>query len=154
MNTFLSYSVDDLALVERISEQLKPYTNLYYWDKSKEPGEDAWKQIFRWIDNSDLVVTIITDNAVARAMSVAQEIGYSKRANKLIIPLVGPNINPAELGCLQGVVHERIAADKIDGAISAIHRRINTIEEKERIQNIVIIGIIVLALIWFLTRKR
>ena len=78
MRLFISYSTGDLEIVDQIADALRPHAEVFYWDKDKEPGKDTWQTIFRWIDSADLVIAVITDKTVARAMSVGQEIGHAK----------------------------------------------------------------------------
>jgi hypothetical protein len=82
MKIFISYSTDDIRLVHKIATSLCSYSEVYYWAKDYIPGEEVWPTIFSWIDNSDLVIAVITDKTVSRAMSVGQEIGRAKTKNK------------------------------------------------------------------------
>lgn len=56
MNVFISYSVEDTALVRSVADHVKQKANVAYWDKSKEPGKEVWPTIFGWIDRADLVL--------------------------------------------------------------------------------------------------
>ena len=103
MNVFISYSVTDTALVGTVATRIKDLAQVKYWDKSKEPGKEAWPTIFSWIDSADLVLVLITGNTLARAFSVGQEIGHAKKGRKQIIPVVAKGIPSAELGCLSGI---------------------------------------------------
>jgi hypothetical protein len=112
MTIFISYSVKDNLLVERIATLLRVQGHaVYWWQGSNEPGDDMWPQIFGWIDQSDLVLAVITDAVVKRAMAIGNEIGYAK-GRKKIVPLVASGVPVSELGCLQGIVH--IPLDLLD----------------------------------------
>jgi TIR domain len=108
MKVFISYSTDDVQMVNQIAYQLRPHTEVFYWNTSKVPGQEAWPSIFQWIDQCDLVLAVITDSTVSRAMSVGQEIGRAKAMKKIIVPLVAPEVPNSELGCLSGVTYERL----------------------------------------------
>ena len=105
MTIFVSYSVKDNLLVERIATLLRVQGHtVYWWQGSNEPGSEAWPQIFSWIVKADLVLAVITDAAVKRAMAIGNEIGHAK-GKKKIVPLVAAGVPESELGCLKGIVH-------------------------------------------------
>jgi TIR domain len=108
MNVFISYSTHDTDTVAKLAAELRQYANVYYWDQSKVPGQDAWQTIFQWIDSADLVFVVITGNTVHRAMSVGQEIGRANSKNKTIIPLVSREVPSTELGFLSGITYQPI----------------------------------------------
>ena len=76
MKVFISYSVEDTAIVRKIADEIRPHAEPYFWDQNKSPGEEVWKTIQNWIDGADCVIAVITDKVVARGESVNQEIGY------------------------------------------------------------------------------
>lgn len=147
MKIFISYSTDDAELVRNISNYVRPHAEVYYWAESKMPGQDAWQSIFNWIDQSDLVLAVITDKTVSRAMSVGQEIGRAKAKDKTIVPLVGPNVDNSQLGCLQGVTYQRIDPDNPKPALQSIERvALAKKQQLEAKQTLFIIGGIFLLL--------
>lgn len=107
MKIFISYNSSDIPLVESTHEYLKSVGQVKFWDKDKTSGEVAWDSIFKWIDEADMVVVIISHNTLTRAMSVGQEIGRAKAKNKTILPLVAHGVDSADLGCLGGVTYQR-----------------------------------------------
>lgn len=130
MKVFISYSVHDSEFVKEFAEALKPHVeSLKFWEESKEPGEDAWKSIFSWIDGADLVLAVITDKTISRAMAVGNEIGHARAKNKKVIPLVAPDIDDSQLGCLKGVTYQRIDKDDPKPAIEAIAKEINRMKQ-------------------------
>jgi len=108
MNVFLSHSTEDLALVQWIAQEVRHHASVYYWDESKVLGERAWDSIFGWIDISDFVIVVITDNTVRRAMAVGQEVGRAVTMKKTVIPLVAEGVPDSALGCLSGVTYSRL----------------------------------------------
>lgn len=108
MQVFISYSAADTKTVDEIAGSISSFTQVKYWKKSKAPGKDAWETIHSWIDSSNVVLAIITDSTVSRAMAVGQEIGRAISKGKKVIPLVGPGIKSEDLGCLSGISYERI----------------------------------------------
>lgn len=154
MKLFISYSVHDSELVRKVAESIRRHVEkIYYWDESKELGEDAWKSIFSWIDGADLVLAVITDNTISRAMAVGNEIGHAKAKNKKIIPLVAPDISSEQLGCLQGVTYQKIDKDNPLPAIEAICSEINRMKqvkqkEASELGSLLVIAGLVALVIW------
>jgi len=122
VNVFISYSTGDRDLVRKMADELKPSAQPVYWDQDNEPGKDAWDTIRGWIESADLVVAVITDKAVSRAMSVGNEVGIAKEMGKPILPLVGAGVESADLGCLQGVTFRRIDNANPGDAVMAVQK--------------------------------
>jgi hypothetical protein len=133
MRIFISYSTEDVTLVQWIANQIRCHAQVDFWDESKVLGERAWETIYGWIDQSDLVIAIITDNTVRRAMSVGNEIGYAKKANKTIIPLITNNVPDSSLGCLSGVTYARITYDNFGAVLHTVENIV--VEKKREIEN-------------------
>lgn len=150
MRIFISYSTGDLNLVREIATALKSEAGVFYWDKDKVPGEDAWQTIFQWIDLSDIVIAVITDKTVSRAMSVGQEIGRAKTKNKTIIPLVGQNVSVDDLGCLRGVTYQRISERSLVSSLQRIQQFIVTRkrQQSDQAKALLIVSGLLLALLF------
>lgn len=152
MNIFISYSTDDTTLIKKIASEIGRFENVYYWEQNKKPGKRVWQQIFKWIDESDIVLVVVTDNTVSNAMSVGQEIGRAITKNKLIIPLVSPSIDQNRLGCLQGIVYQPLDESKIDNVINNILKEILTIrkenEQPSWLESTIVIAGLVLLVKW------
>lgn len=141
MKVFISYSTPDLGLVYKIAEHIRPHGEVFFWDKDKNPGAESWATIFSWIDQSDLVLAVITEKTLTRAMPVGQEIGRAKAKDKLIVPLIGPEVQPAELGFLNGITYQQIHTDNPGPALKNIERVILARKEKlEQGQALFIVG--------------
>jgi hypothetical protein len=92
MRIFISYSSPESNIISVLADQLKLYGEVYYWDKDKALEESAWEQIFSWLDNSDIVLVLVTDALIARSMSVGREVGRAKSGNKFIVPIVSSSV--------------------------------------------------------------
>lgn len=154
MKVFISYSTEDISLVRKIADQIKTYAEVFYWEESRVLGEQAWNQIFGWIDQCDAVVAVITDKTVTRGISVGQEIGRAKAKYKMIIPLVAPGVPATELGCLHGVTYLRIERENPNSALQAIAQRVAELSEQIKNQNfwLIVLGIIFAA--WLLSKGK
>jgi PKD repeat protein len=82
MRIFISYSNPNLNIVKTLADRLTVYGDVYYWNSNNTPDDVAWEQINNWIDNSDIVITFITDCTVVRAEAVSKEIERAKAKNK------------------------------------------------------------------------
>jgi hypothetical protein len=144
MEIFISYSTPDLDLVQKVGKAIESSCVVRYWDKDKSLGEDAWATIFKWIDSSDLVITIITGSTVSRAMAIGQEIGRAKARGKLIIPLVDKDVPKTELGCLDGVTYEPFSRENIDHAVQRVKHSVEELRHrKDRQVAFLILGLII-----------
>ena len=131
MNVFISYSVGDTELVQIVANSIKHKAAVInYWDKSKEPGKEVWPTIYGWIDTADLVLVLITDKTIARALSVGQEIGHAKKANKQIIPLVAKNVPSSELGFLAGITYIPLDTVNPAGALQSLQAELEKLEQE------------------------
>lgn len=149
MRLFISYSTGDLEIVKQIADALRPHAEVYYWARDQVPGNDAWQTIFNWIILSDLVVAVITDKTVSRAMSVGQEIGHAKARGKTIIPLVGKDVPVTELGCLCGITHIQVSSDNLSDVVDKVKSRIASMKQaKEREKQILYAILAVIGLAW------
>lgn len=77
---------------------IKPYLA----EHDMQAGRVLASKIEKAIDDSAAVVVLITDNSINSAY-VQQEVGYARKAKKLIIPVVQVGITGERLGMLQGV---------------------------------------------------
>lgn len=77
---------------------IKPYLA----EHDMKAGGVLASKIEKAIDDSLAVVVLITDNSINSAY-VQQEVGYARKAKKLIIPVVQVGITGEHLGMLQGV---------------------------------------------------
>ncbi len=129
MNVFISYSTEDLVSVERIAKAIKDCEDEpFWWHEKKLPGRGAWDTIFGWIEGADVVIAVITDRTLARAMAVGNEIGYAKAHNKPIIPVLGKGIKPESLGCLLGITHVQLGKERLRDSINEVLGALDAVE--------------------------
>jgi|ERR1035437_8544237 hypothetical protein len=152
MRIFISYSSPDSNIVSVLADQLKLYGEVYYWDKDNAPEESAWEQIFSWIDNSDIVLVLVTDASIARAMSVGREVGRAKSGNKFIVPIVSSSVSKKGLGFLSDITYQVI--DIINPA-PALNRIIDLIDcrDKEKFQKLSLILVTIGFFFWLMNKK-
>lgn len=149
MKVFISYSTPDLSIVENLANRIKPFAEVYYWAHSNFPGQESWPTIFNWIDNSDLVIALITDNTVKRAMAVGQELGRAKSQRKTIVPIVSQHVPSSELGFLSGVTYEPIDVSNPQPAIDEVGQVVHSykLDQEQTQKQLLILLIVVVAII-------
>ena len=154
MRVFISYSTPDLSVVEELANRIRPFAEVYYWAQSNLPGQESWPTIFNWIDTSDLVIALITDNTVRRAMAVGQELGRAKTQRKTIVPIVSQNVPSSELGFLSGVTYQPIDVTNPQPAIDEVGQVVHSYKlGQEQTQKQLLIVLIVVVVIMLLSGK-
>lgn len=98
---FISYSVENTAIVRKIDQSLSPYAEVIWWDESKELASSTWDSVSKWIDGCNFVLVILSDPEIRRAMNVGQEVGRALTREKPVFPLVRHDVKDANLGFLQ-----------------------------------------------------
>ncbi|MFA6931276.1 MAG: toll/interleukin-1 receptor domain-containing protein [Lentisphaeria bacterium] len=93
---FVSYSHDDLPLVEPIVEALQEVADVM-WDKTFSYGHGFHRQIELYIAHSHAFVPIVTATSNKRGW-VHQEIGFAMARNIPVLPIaIGPDALPGEM---------------------------------------------------------
>ena len=129
MKVFISYSTKDTEIVRQFVSEIEDCgDDVYWWSESKQPGAKAWVSIFKWIKNADIVLAVITDATLDRAMAVGNEIGYARANGKRIVPILSEGIQPTSLGCLIGTTHIRLRRDRLAESIDEV---LDALDEKE-----------------------
>jgi len=152
MNVFVSYGMHDLGLVQNLARVIGKYAKVFYWSKDKEPGKDVWPTIFGWIQQSSVVIPVITGRTVARAMAVAQEVGHARALGKAIIPLVEKTVPSSELGFLTGVTYVPVDPNEPAPALQAIEQVIAKLKSKDDVVGLAIVIGLAVAAIWGLSK--
>ena len=150
MRVFVSYSVADVDLLHQVVGTIRAGGDEpLCWDTSKVPGQEVWQSIFAWIASADLMVVIITDQTVSRAMSVGQEVGRARAKGKPIVPLVSSDVKPGDLGGLKGVIYQPISREQTQQALAGVARVIEGMKLKkaEEQRQLLMVGGIV-GLLW------
>ena len=99
---FISHSTRDHGLVIALANLLSKYgVRVLVAEWYLAPGEALLKKVAAQIQNSDCVVALLTRNGM-RPNWGQQEIGYTLKSQKPIIPLVENGVDQKDLGALQG----------------------------------------------------
>lgn len=134
MNVFISYSVDDTDLVRKVADSIHSKATVNYWDESQHPGMEVWPTIHGWIDSADLVLVLITDKTLERALSVGHEVGRATKAGKQVIPLVAKGVPNEALGFLAGITYIRIDPEEPNEAIQRLHSELQRVSQEMQLK--------------------
>ena len=149
MKVFISYSTGDTETVRQFVNAIeKKNHTVYWWSESQEPGKDAWRTIFEWIRRANIVLAVITDKTIARAMAVGNEIGYARAKVKRIVPILAAGIAAESIGCLIGKTAIKLDGHSIEGSIEKVLDAIDAKEAEDRkaTRDLLLAGVAVLLL--------
>lgn len=119
---FISNSMNDADWVGNVRNQIeRAGLTAYLAVHDVEPGHAVVDKIKTAIDASAAVIVVLTENATASTW-VQQEIGYSSRAGKLVVPLVSPAVaaTPEVLGMLNGVEYVKFDPEDPEPGLQAL----------------------------------
>jgi len=136
-------------MTRALVNQLEVFGDVFYWAQSNLPGQAAWEQIYNWIDNSDIVIVLVTKNTVVRALSVGQEVRRAKEMGKTIIPIVPNNIMPAELWFLSEIPYQPIDLDNPWPVIAKIKQLVYLDDQVQNKKNMALLLAGIAFLIFF-----
>lgn len=127
-SVFVSHSFKDSELVESLRSALSSAgVNPYLAEADAEYGENLPEKIANAIDSSDAMIVILTKQASV-SPSVNQEIGYAKKAQKLIVAMIEEG---AALGVmLQGTEVARFTVDKVGEAVEKVTTYVQKLAKK------------------------
>jgi len=97
-----------LNIVKSLADRLAIYGDVYYWNNNSAPDDIAWEQIYNWIDNADIVITLISDCTVVRANAISKEMGRARVKNKYVFPLVSSQVSEDELSFLMEMSYQPV----------------------------------------------
>jgi len=117
MELFLSHATRDQDLAAQVTSRLEGAgVRTYLAERDGRAGENVHAKIEAAIRRSDVVIALLTE-AGGASRYVQQEIGYARRAGKLIIPVVSVAVAGSGLGMLEGteyiVVDEEAPAEAL-----------------------------------------
>jgi len=149
---FISHSTADLGLVQQLQYSLE--TNgieTYLADLHPQPGDTLAIKISNAIEKSNCLIAVLTRDG-ARSQWVHQEIGYAKRAGKLVIPIVEEGIPPT--GFVEGVEYIRFDRENPANAIDKIVAYLKSLKADKEAGEMLLAGFLILLGLLALTSKK
>lgn len=105
MKVFISHSLEDRNIISALKINLAlANIQAYIPEEDYQQGPDIWEKVKRNIDDSNVVIAILTRDG-SRYSYVDQEIGYASSNHKQIIPIVEDDVKP--VGALEGMEYIR-----------------------------------------------
>jgi nucleoside 2-deoxyribosyltransferase len=149
---FLSHSTKDRGLVIALANVLTKFgveVSVAEWYLS--PGEPLDRKVFAQIDTSDCVIVLLTRYGV-RSPWVHQEVGYTLKTGKPLIPLVEKVTDSKNLAALQGKEYISYDPEKPEETLIKASFYVKSLKlEKEEGEKLLLIvgGIFALILLLF-----
>lgn len=131
---FISHSARDQGLVISLANLLSKFeveVSVAEW--YLDPGEHIDKKVFEQIEGSNCVVALLSRNGI-RSNWVQQEIGYSLKCKKLIIPLVEKGIDSKDLAVLQGREYIQYDSQEYQQALNKLSTHVKSLKLKKEEQ--------------------
>ncbi|HEX2211256.1 MAG TPA: toll/interleukin-1 receptor domain-containing protein [Longimicrobium sp.] len=148
---FVSYSEPDRELVDAIREATRSLDiTVYSYDQDPQPGESLREKLLYQIEESDVVLVILTHASVSSA-AVNHEIGIAIKDGKLVIPVVEKGVRTDRFSFLDGV--EPVILDRKNPlqTLARITNRLANLKKKS--DRVEIVSVALLAgIAWWLTR--
>lgn len=145
VDIFLSHSFQDKNIVNKLRETFSNgELECYVADEDRKYGKSLPDKIMKALDECQIVIVILTKKAETSA-SVNQEIGYAKKARKLIIPMMEEGVLPSLL--LQGLEYIKFNEETIDKAIDDAKEFVNNNCQKMSTTEKVLIGLFITGLL-------
>lgn len=146
---FISHSTSDRGLIIYLANLLNKFgVKSFVAEWYLTPGEPLDKKVFSQIDKSDCVVALLTRNGI-RANWVQQEIGYSLKQDKPVIPIVEKGVR--DIATLQGKEYIEYDPYKYQEALIKLSTFVKSLklkkEEKEKAL-LVLVALLVFVLLF------
>jgi hypothetical protein len=94
-------------VVAKVKAAVGSLATVYCTEDDVKAGVNVHEKIQDQIDKSAMVIGLYTANG-ADSIYLHEEIGYAKKAKKLILPVVASGVADQKLGMLQGIEQIRI----------------------------------------------
>ena len=139
---FISHSTRDQGLVISLANLLSKFgveVSVAEWYLA--PSEPLEKKVFEQIKISDCVVALLTQNGI-RSNWVQQEIGYSLKYDKLVIPIVEKGIDAKDLAALEGREYIEYIPNQHQQALIKLSTYVSSLKLKkeEREKTLLVLG--------------
>ena len=139
---FISHSTSDLGPVFQFKYWLEINgIQTYVAELSPQLGTELPHKIANAIDSSDCLIAIMTKDG-DRSAWVNQEVGYAKRAGKLIVPVVEEGV--ALKGFLSTLEHVPFRKENPELAISKVINYLVKVKANKEQQGILVAGLMLL----------
>ena len=131
---FISHSSRDQGLVISLANLLSKFgVEVFVAEWYLSLGEPLDIKVFGQIEKSDCVVALLTREGI-RSKWVHEEIGYSLKSNRPIIPIVEKDVDPKDLAALQGSDYIEYDPDQYQQALMKLSTYVRSLKLKKEEQ--------------------
>jgi len=149
---FISHSTADLGLVYQLKYWLEVNgIETYLAEAHPQPGNTLSEKVSAAIDQSNCVIAVLTRDG-ARSQWVNQEIGYAKKAGRIVIPLVEQGV--PHTGFVQGVEYVPFNRGTPTDAINRIAEHLADLKADKEAQDKMVAGFLILLGLLALAGKK
>lgn len=149
---FVSHSTADLGLVYQLKYWLEVNgIETYLAEAHPQPSVSLSAKISAAIDQSNCVIAVLTRDGT-RSQWVNQEIGYAKKAGKIIVPLVEQGV--PHTGFVQGVEYVPFIRENPTDAVGRIVKHLADLKAEREAQDKMIAGFLILLGLLALASKK
>jgi len=143
---FVSHATRDKKAVELVRSRIEPLgVSLYLAEHDNKAGERLSSKVEDSLSRSDAVLVLLTPNGYD-SLYVQQEIGFATARNKLVIPLLAPELAGVSLGMLNDI--EYILFDPTNPAdgLARVSERVDAlVRQRKANQDLVaVVGLVAL----------
>lgn len=141
MQIFLSHASEDREIVAQVKTAVGSLATVYCTEDDVQAGVNVHMKIQKQIQKCDLMVVLLTTNG-AESAYLHQEIGFAKKAGKLIIPVVSSGVSNHKLGMLEGIEYIKIDEDD-DRWLSRLSVRVESLMvDSDTMTTVLAIGVL------------
>lgn len=139
---FISHSTADLGLVYQLKYWLEANgIETYLAEAHPQPGISLSEKVSNAIDQSNCVIAVLTRDGT-RSQWVNQEIGYAKKAGRIVVPLVEQGV--PHTGFVQDVEYVSFSRGNPTDAINRIVASLAQLKADKEAQDKMIAGFLIL----------
>jgi nucleoside 2-deoxyribosyltransferase len=133
-SVFISHSFKDSGLVDTLRTALtQAGVDSYLAEIDPQYGIALPEKIGKAIDSADAIIVVLTKEANV-SPSVNQEVGYAKKAQKLIVAMVEEGASTGAM--IQGLEVVRFTVDKIGEAIEKVSNYVKRLAKNADQENL------------------
>jgi hypothetical protein len=145
---FVSHSEADREIVDAIRETTSSLgITVYSYDQDPQPGESLREKLLYEIEESDVVVVILTHSSVS-SPAVNQEIGAAVKDGKLVIPIIEKGVQNTRYSFLDGVESEILDRDHPLQTLARLTNRLAKLKRQSDRLELLTLGVVAGIGVW------
>jgi len=151
MKIFLSYSMKDIELANKIKDKLKVWCQVYLAAEDIQPGQPLSDKIVENIKSSNFLIALMTKDG-ENSNWVQREIGIAKASQIPIIPLVEKGVK--DMGIIEGIEYITIDKDNPSICLDNLAVYINKKKKEKNFNDLILIAFLLIGAIILSAHKE